>query len=93
MYSAVEKVKIVAFYEATNSVVVTQQKFCQHSNVRYLPSSKTIKSIVVKFKTKGLVLNQQKRYPGDLKSDALLKILKLSVIEDLKKGNRNVLRH
>ena len=60
-YSIIEKVKIVELYEATNSVVATQQKFCQHRNVRRLSSSKTIKSIVVKFKTKSSVLIQKKR--------------------------------
>ena len=60
MYSTLGKGKIVEFYEATSSVVATQQKFCQHCYVRRSPSSKTIKSIVVKFETKGSVLNQQK---------------------------------
>ena len=58
MYSTLEKAKIVEFYETTNSVVATQQKFCQHYNVRCSPSSKANKSIVVKFKIKGLLLNQ-----------------------------------
>ena len=51
MYSALGKVKIVEFYEATNSVVATQRKFCQRCNVIQSPSSKAIESIVVKFKT------------------------------------------
>ena len=65
MYPSLEKVKIVEFYETTNSVVVaTQRKFCQHYNVRRSPLSMAIKSITVEFNTKGLVLNQQKRASG-----------------------------
>ena len=28
------KINIIEFYEATNSAVATQQKICQHNNVR-----------------------------------------------------------
>ena len=56
-----KKIKIVEFYETINSIVATQRKFCQHYNVRRSPLSKTIKCIVVKLKTKGSILNQQKR--------------------------------
>ena len=64
MYSTLEKVKIVEIYKATKSVVVTQRKFCQLDNARRSPPFKTIKSIVVIFKTKDSVLNQQKGRSG-----------------------------
>ena len=60
MNSAPEKVKIIEIYEAANSVAARQLKFCQRYNVCHLPSFKTIKHIVVKFKIKDSVLNQQK---------------------------------
>ena len=91
MYSILEKVKIVEFYEATNSVVATQQKFCHHYNVRRSPSSKTIESTVVKFKTKGPVLNQQKVAswrPKECHTVENIKTVRLSVIEDPKKSYR-----
>ena len=62
--------------------MTTQRKFGQHYNVRRSLSSKTIKSIVVKFKTKGSVLNQQKG--AYLKNAALLKLLKLPDCQSLK---------
>ena len=55
MYSTLEKVKNVEYYnKATNSVVATQQ-----INVCCSPSFTTIKSIVAKFKNKDSVLIQQ----------------------------------
>ena len=63
MYSTLETVKIIEFYETKNSVLATQLKLNQQFNICCSPSFKIIKSIVVNFKTKGLVLNQQKGCP------------------------------
>ena len=71
--------------------MATQREFCQHYDVRRLPSSKTIKSIVVKFKTKGSVLNQQKGASGRLKEFCTIEnieTVRLSVTEDPAKSYR-----
>lgn len=91
MYSILEKVKIVEFYEETNSVVATQRKFRHHYNVRRSPSSKTIKNIAVKFETKGSVLNQHKGASGrpkECRTVENIETVRLSVIEDPKKSYR-----
>ena len=89
MHSTLEKVKIVEFYETINSVCSTQRKFCQHLNIRLMPSSETIKFIVVKFQTKGgSVLYQQKGAYGRPKECRTVETVRLSVIEGLKKSYR-----
>ena len=96
MYSILEKVKIVEFYEETNSVVATQRKFCHHYNVRRSPSSKTVKNIVAKFKTKAQNSISTKGHLGVPRNAALWKILKLSGCQSLKTLRKvigNVLIH
>ena len=82
-------IKIVVFYEARNSVVATQRKFYQHCNVRRSPSFKTIKSIVAKFKTRGLIFKQQKGASGrpeKCRTVENIETVRLSVIGDPKKS-------
>ena len=60
-----------------------------HYNVRHSPSSKTVKNIVAKFKTKGSVLNQHKGASGRPKEcRTVAETVRLSVIEDPKKSYR-----
>ena len=76
--------------------MATQRIFCQDYNVRHSPSSKTIKRIVVKYITKGSVLNQQKakkknqskkcRRPKEYRTVEHSETVRLSVIEDPKKS-------
>ena len=73
--------------------MATQQKFCQYNNVRRSPSSKSIKSIVVKLKTNGSGLSQQKGTFGRPKRCRTVKnieTVRLSVIADPKKSHRKL---
>ena len=89
MYSTLEKVKIVEFYVATNLVLTTQPNFFSTINVRRLPLSKTIKSIVAKFKTKGSVLAKEASgEPNECLTVQNIETFSLSVIEDPKKNYR-----
>ena len=89
MYSTLEKVMIVEFHKTIHLIVATQRKSCQWYNVRRSPSSKTSKSIVFKFKTKGSFLNQQSERPKEGRSVENMETVRLSLIEDPKKSYRH----
>ena len=71
--------------------MASQQKFCQYSNVRRSPLSKTIKSVVITLKTKGSGLNQQRGASGRPNGSCTvenIETVRLSVIEDPKNSYR-----
>ena len=85
MCSTLEKVKIVEFYEATNSVMATQEKFCQQYEVVVCLHPRLLKVLLLNLELKArLSINKKGAYGKPKESRAVENIatVMLSVIED-----------
>ena len=93
LYNKQHKSKIVEFYFATNSIVLTQRHFKSHFHVKTAPSRNTILSITEKFIREGSVSNLNSSFSGRKRSartSERVEEVKERISQDPRKSSRRL---
>lgn len=92
-YSTHQRTKIVEFYSATKSIVLTQRQFARDFGRRRIPSKKTIQRIIAKFRETGSVRNNNKGHSGppiSVRTPAKIDTLRDRLEESPRKSSRRL---